>query len=120
MNKIWVAFGGNANLENVERGLETLLKDFPNSEFYCCFLTKEMVTKANINPGLVDLLERKLGDKLTWMLKDYHSLDEVKPHLEKLRTKCAKICDKLVVLDSNVAAGVSKEIEIMSDMIKLY
>ena len=116
MSKIWVAFGGNANLENVERGLDELLSKHPDATFYCCFLTKEVVTKEGFDPGAVDLLERKLGDRLEWLLKDYKSLDEVKPDLDKKRFECARICDKLCVLDSDTAKGVTREIEVMSNL----
>jgi hypothetical protein len=113
MKKIQISFAGNANLETVEEQLIKLSK-MEDVEFYCCFLNRKMVTEKGFNTNIVDLLDRTIGDKITWLADQFPNFNEFMGNLDGARTEVAKIIDHIYVLDSATAKGVSREIELFT------
>lgn len=110
--KVQISFAGNADLSKVKSQLEDLKEE--NFEFYCCFLPRHIVEQKGFDTAIVDMLENILGDKLHWQLAKYKTFDEAMTYIGKERAIIADTVNRMYILDSKIAKGVTKEIELFT------
>jgi len=112
--KAQICFAGTADLENVREQLKEL-KNKNEYVFYCCFLPRHIVIEKNFTTDIIDVLEEELGDSLIWQLKDCVSFNEAMLKLPDIRKETANLVNRMFVLDSGTAKGVSEEIKLFTD-----
>lgn len=115
--KVQISFAGKANLDNVRKQLEELAKN-ENFEFYTCFLSERIVEQKNLDPAIVNMLSDVLGTRHISVPEDIFGVldfEEFMRELPNMRTQTADIVDRLYVLDSGTATGVSEEVQLFTN-----
>lgn len=111
MINAWIVFGKDSDLAKVEEGLQKVIKIEGIDKFHLCFIPRKLVEKLGWDLGIVELLEKYLGERAIWDLKRFNTLEEYLDNLPEERLRVAKLVKKLYVLDSRNAGGVRAEIE---------
>lgn len=119
--KVQISFAKDADLANVESQLIELASH-KNYEFYCCFLPRDIVEEQGFGTQIVDLLDKTLGDRLTYQVSTYKyptakgdsKFQAAMLWMSEIRDITANKVDKLYVLDSKSALGVAEEIKLFT------
>lgn len=115
LKRVLISFSKDANLEVVEKQLNMIDNTSEEYEYFCLFLPRHIVESKGLDTNIIDLLERTLGDRLEWVLSGYETFEEAISALTKERQNIIPLMDLMFVLDSNIAFGVTSEINIFTN-----
>lgn len=107
---IQISFAGDADLTVVKSQLAAIKAQYEGNEFVHLFLPRKIVQEKGFPTTIVDMLDEVLCENQSNPLADAANFDEFMSKIDGARLELSTKTDLLIVLGTNLADGVIKEV----------